>query len=175
MSADRSWLKYLLQVPAYAAFAAFIGYFSASPPYRHLAPDRAVVKLSLSHAGERKVECRQRSPEELAKLAPNMRAQLDCPRERSDVRVELEMDGQVLAQVSARPSGLRNDLPSTIYRRIEVPGGRHTFRARLADTASGEFRHRGEVTLDLAPGRVLVVDFIASKGGFIFTHAGSAS
>jgi hypothetical protein len=31
------------------------------------------------------------------------------------------------------------------------------------------------VTLDLAPGRVLVVDFIASKGGFLFTHAGSAS
>lgn len=165
----------LLQVPAYAAFAAFIGYFSSQPPYRHLAPDRAVVKLSLSHAGERVRECRSRTPEELAKLAPNMRAQLDCPRERSAVRVALEMDGEVLADIQARPAGLRNDLPALIYRRIEVPGGRHTFRARLADSASGEFRHRGEVTLDLPPGRVLVVDFIASKGGFLFTHAGSAS
>lgn len=167
--------KVLLQVPLYVAFAAFIGYFSAAPPYRHLAPGQAVVKLSMSHAGERKQECRQRTPEELAKLAPNMRAQLDCPRERSDVRLELEMDGRVLAEVAARPSGLRKDLPSTIYRRIEVPAGRHTFRARLADTASGEFRHRGEVTLDLAEGRVLVVDFVASKGGFLFTHAGGAS
>jgi hypothetical protein len=167
-------MKVLFQVVAYALFAAFIGYFSAAPPYRHLAPDRAVVKLSVSHAGERKVECRQRTPEELAKLAPNMRAQLDCPRERSDVRLELEMDGAVLALVHARPSGLRHDLPSTIYRRLEVPAGRHTFRARLADTASGEFRHRGEVTVDLVQGRVLVVDFVASKGGFLFTHAGGA-
>ena len=168
-------MKILFQVVAYALFAAFIGYFSAAPPYRHLGPGRSVVKLSLSHAGERKEECRQRTPEELAKLAPNMRAQLDCPRERSDVRVELDMDGAVLARVEARPAGLRHDLPSTIYRRVEVPAGRHIFRARLADTASGEFRHHGEVTLDLAPGRVLVVDFIASKGGFLFTHAASAS
>jgi hypothetical protein len=165
-------VKVLFQVVAYALFAAFVGYFSAAPPYRHLEPGLAVVKLSLSHAGERKQECRQRTPEELAKLAPNMRAQLDCPRERSDVRVELEMDGQVLASVAARPSGLRRDLPSTIYRRMEVPAGRHTFRARLADTATGEFRHRGEATIDLPAGRVLVVDFAASRGGFLFTHGG---
>ena len=168
-------MKIVFQVVAYALFAAFIGYFSSAPPYRHLAPDRAVVKLSVSHAGERKQECRTRTPEELAKLAPNMRAQLDCPRERSDVRVELEMDGRVLALVEARPSGLRNDLPSTIYRRMEVPAGRHAFRARLADTATGEFRHQGEVTVDLAPGRVLVVDFVASKGGFLFSHGAGAS
>lgn len=168
-------MKYFLHVPFYVLFAAFVGYFSSAPPYRHLAPGQAVVKLSLSHAGELKQPCRQRSAEELAKLAANMRAQLDCPRERSDVRVELEMDGKPLATVSARPSGLRNDLPSTIYRRFEVPGGRHTFRARLADTPGGEFRHRGEVTLDLPPGGLLVVDFVASKGGFLFTHAGGAS
>ena len=168
-------MKIVLQAVAYALFAAFIGYFSSAPAYRHLAPGRAVVKLSLSHAGERKQECRQRTPEELAKLAPNMRAQLDCPRERSDVRVELEMDGAVLARVEAAPSGLRRDLPSTVYRRLEVAAGRHTFRARLADTATGEFRHHGEATIDLAPGRVLVVDFAPSRGGFLFTHPGSAS
>jgi hypothetical protein len=165
-------VKIAFQVVAYALFAAFIGYFSSAPPYRHLVPGTAVVKLSLSHAGERKQECRQRTPEELAKLAPNMRAQLDCPRERSDVRVELEMDGSLLARLEARPSGLRHDLPSTIYRRIEVPAGRHTFRARLADTPTGEFRHRGEATIELPAGRILVVDFVASRGGFLFTHGG---
>lgn len=158
----------LFQVAAYGAIAAFIGYFSTSPPYRHLAPDRAVVKLSLVHAGARKAECRQRTAEELAKLAPNMRAQLDCPRERSDVLVEMEMDGRLLYRVRAPAGGLRSDLASTIYRRVEVPAGRHTFHARLADDASGEFRHRGEATVDLAPGRVLVIDFVASAGGFLF-------
>jgi hypothetical protein len=167
-------VKYLLHIPFYVAFVAFVGYFSSAPPYRHLEPGEAVVKLSLSHAGELKQPCRQRSQEELARLAPNMRAQLDCPRERSDVRVVLEMDGQPLASVAARPSGLRNDLPSTIYRRFEVPGGRHTFRARLADTPGGELRHQGEVTLDLPPGGVLVVDFVASRGGFLFSHGGGS-
>jgi hypothetical protein len=63
---------------------------------------------------------------------------------------------------------LRHDLPTTVYRRLEVPAGRHTFRARLADTASGEFRHHGESVVDIAPGRVLVIDFVASSGGFLF-------
>ena len=163
-----NWRSIALQVPAYAAFAAFIGYFSAAPAYRHLEPDLAVVKLSFSHAGERKHECHTRSPEELAKLAPNMRAAQDCPRERSDVRVEVEMDGMTVYRIEARASGLRHDLPSTVYRRLEVPAGRHTFRARLADTASGEFRHQGEATVDLAPGRVLVIDFVSSRAGFEF-------
>jgi hypothetical protein len=163
-----AWRSMLLQVPAYAAFAAFIGYFSSAPPYRLLQPDTAVIKLSLIHAGERKQACRERTPEELAKLAPNMRAALDCPRERSDVKVEVEMDGRVLYAISARPSGLRHDLPSTIYRRVDVPAGRHVFRARLADTADGAFRHESQATVDLAPGRVLVIDYVASRGGFEF-------
>lgn len=163
-----SWRSIALQVPAYAAFAAFIGYFSSAPPYRHLDPGLAVVKLSFSHAGERRQECRSRSPEELAKLAPNMRAALDCPRERSDVRVEVEMDGKLIYRLEVRASGLRHDLPSTVYRRLEVRAGHHTFRARLADTPDGSFRHHGEASVDLAPGRVLVIDFVASRGGFEF-------
>jgi hypothetical protein len=163
-----AWRSMLLQVPAYAAFAAFIGYFSSAPAYRLLPPDTAVLKLSLIHAGERKHACRERTPEELAKLAPNMRAALDCPRERSDVKVEVEMDGRVLYSISARPSGLRHDLPSSIYRRLDVPAGRHVFRARLADTADGAFRRESQATVDLAPGRVLVIDYVASRGGFEF-------
>ena len=163
-----NWRSIALQVPAYAAFAAFVGYFSSAPAYHALAPGQAVVKLSFSHAGERKQECRARSPEELAKLAPNMRAQLDCPRERSDVSVEVEMDGKVIYRIVERPSGLRHDLPSTVYRRLEVPAGKHTFRARLADTLGGEFRHHGATEVDLAPGRVLVIDFVAARGGFLF-------
>ena len=163
-----SWKAVLLQVPAYAAFVAFVGYFSSAPPYRHLAADRSVVKLAFSHAGELKAACRARSPEELAKLAPNMRAAMDCPRERSDVSVEVEMDGAVIFRSAQRASGLRHDLPATVYRRLEVPAGEHLFRARMADDVSGEFRHRGEARVALAPGRVLVIDFEAKEGGWVF-------
>ncbi|HET9578164.1 MAG TPA: hypothetical protein VFP44_10085 [Usitatibacter sp.] len=162
-----SWLRYALQVPAYAAFAAFVGYFSSAPAYHPIAPGRAVVKLSFIHAGERKAACHTRTPEELAKLAPNMRAPQDCPRERSDVLVQLDMDGKALYRIEARPAGLRHDLPATVFRRLEIPAGRHHFRARLADTADGAFRHEGEATLDLPEGRVLVIDFVAPQG-FVF-------
>ena len=165
-----NWKAIVLQVPAYAAFVAFVGYFSSAPPYRHLAPDRSVVKLAFSHAGELKVPCRERSAEELAKLAPNMRAKMDCPRERSDVAVEVQMDGAVIFRAAQRPSGLRHDLPATVYRRLEVPAGTHLFSARMADDASGEFRHRGEASVSLPPGRVLVIDFDPSAGGFQFRH-----
>lgn len=160
----------LVQVPAYVAFAAFIGYFSSAPPYRHLAPGRAVVKVSLAHAGERKQPCRERSAEELAKLAPNMRAATDCPRERSDVAVALEMDGATVYRAVERAPGLRHDLPATLYHRMEVPAGLHVFRARMADTAAGDFRHDAEAIVNLPPGRVLVVDFDGGANAFVFRH-----
>jgi len=158
----------LLQVPAYAAFAAFVGYFSSAPPYHPLAPGQAVVKLSLVHAGQRKQACRERTEAELARLAPNMRAKMDCPRERSDVRVQVEMDGREIFRVVAPPGGLRHDLPSAIYRRLVVPAGKHTFRARLADGPGGEPGHEASATIALAPGRVLVIDYVAGGGGFQF-------
>ena len=70
------------QALLYAAFAAVVGYFATAPVYRHLPADQALIKLSFSHSGKLLAECRQRSPEELAKMPPNMRAPMDCPRER---------------------------------------------------------------------------------------------
>ena len=160
-----SWRAVLL-LPAFAAFAALIGYLSTQPAWRLRAPVAAIVKVSFVHAGERKVACRERTPEELARLAPNMRAALDCPRERSHVKIEVEMDGALVYSADTPPSGLRHDMPSSVYRRIDVPAGRHTFRARLADTADGAFRHSAETHVDLEPGRVLVIDF--ARGGFEF-------
>jgi hypothetical protein len=164
----RNALRYLAQALLYAAFVAAIGYFSSAPPYMHLRPDEALLKLSFSHAGARKEPCRERTPEELAKLAPNMRAQTVCPRERVPVTVEIVLDGAPLFRVVARPSGLAKDGASTVYRRVTVPAGTHRIVARLADTADGEFNHVGDTTVDLAPGHVLVIDFDAAAGGFVF-------
>lgn len=75
-------LRYALQALAYAAFATFVGYFSSGPPYRLRGDDEAVVKLSFTHSAQLAHACRERSAEELARLAPNMRTKLDCPRGR---------------------------------------------------------------------------------------------
>ena len=161
-------LRYLAQALLYVPLMAIIGYFSTSPAYYHLAPGEALIRLSISHAAQRKGECRQRTPEELAKLSPNMRAPLDCPRERSPVTIEIELDGQLVVQAVAPPSGLTRDGASTIYRRLPVAAGKHRIVARLRDHGGGDFNYVREVELELRPGRVLVIDFHAAKGGFEF-------
>ncbi len=161
-------LRFLAQALLYVPFMALIGYFSTGPAYRHLDPDEALVRFSFSHAGSRVSECRQRTPEELAKLPPNMRAPLDCPRERSPVTVELEMDGELVYRAVAAPLGLRGDLASTVYWRRAVPAGPHRFTARLKDQREGDFNYVKEIAVTLGPGRVLVIDFNPGQGGFIF-------
>jgi len=168
MTARLTATSYALQALAYGAFVAVVGYFSTSPPYRHLPDGHAVVKLSFQHAGQRKEACRERSAEELAKLAPNMRAASVCPRERADVVAEVTMDGQALFSVVAPPAGLSRDGASTVYRRIAVAAGEHRFVAKLADTADRKFGAMVERTVDLKPGRVLVIDFDSKAGGWIF-------
>lgn len=161
-------LRYGAQAVLYAAFVAFIGYFSTSPRYTHLPPGDALLKLSFSHAGARKEPCRERTPEELARLAPNMRAQTVCARERAPVIVEVALDGAPLFRVVAPPSGLAKDGASTVYRRVPVTAGQHRISARLADGPDGAFNYSSDTTVDLAAGRVVVIDFDPTKGGFVF-------
>ena len=81
------------QVVAYGLFALMIATFASSPAYVHHAPQNALIKLSLTHAGQRVGECHERSSEEMAKLPPNMRAKQSCGRERNAVTLEMDMDG----------------------------------------------------------------------------------
>ena len=163
-------LRYALQALAYGAFAAVLGYFSTAPAYRLRADNEAVLKLSFTHSARLAHACRERSESEMAKMAPNMRQKMDCPRERSVLKVELDMDGKLLYRIDAPPAGLNRDGAATVYRRLAIPAGRHQFRARLADGPDGEFRFTGESAVELAPGQVLVVDFAADGSGFVFTR-----
>ena len=161
-------LRLVSQAALYAAFAAFIGYFSTSPAFEPIAPGHALLRISLNHAGQRKSACHVRTPEELAKLPPNMRAAEDCPRERAPVRVRVELDGRPIADIVAIPAGLSRDGASVAYRRLAVPAGEHRLRVALADDAAGTFDRIREETVTLAAGRVLVVDFAPAKGGILF-------
>lgn len=156
-----------LQAVLYGAFAATLGWFSTSPAFEPLPPGHALIRVSLNHAGQRKEACRTRTPEELAKLAPNMRAAEDCPRERAPVLVKVELDGRSVADIVAIPSGLSRDGASVAYRRIPVPAGTHRIRVALADDAAGTFDRVREEEMRLDPGRVLVIDFEPGKGGIV--------
>lgn len=164
----KTTLRFIAQALLYVPFMALIGYFSTSPAYRHLGADQALVRLSFSHAAQRIGECRQRTPEELAKLPPNMRAPLVCPRERASVAIELDIDGKPVYRALVPPSGFTRDGAATVYQRIPVASGPHRFVARLNDRAAPGFAYQRETTLDIDPGRVLVIDFNAAQGGFVF-------
>jgi hypothetical protein len=161
-------LRYAAQLALYVPLMAILGYFSTEPRFAVVAADEALVRVSFIHATQRKEACRERSAEELAKMAPNMRAQLDCPRERSPLLVELELDGKVVMRREVQPSGLRRDGNVAVYERMALPAGRHKIVARLRDRPDGDFNHRAEQTVELRGGGSLLIDFNAARGGFAF-------
>lgn len=161
-------LRFLAQVALYGLLMAAIAYFSTEPRFSVVGPNEGLLRVSIIHATERREACRTRSAEELAKLAPNMRAAQECPRARAPLLVELEVDGKLVLRREAQPSGMQRDGSSVIYERMALPNGRHRLVARLRDRAEGPFTHTRDETVDLLPGRALLVDFNAAQGGFIF-------
>lgn len=154
------------QVLLYALFAAVIGVFSHWPVYQHLPADQALIKVSFSHTGKPLGECRKLGEAELARLPPNMRAPMSCPRERSPVTVELDIGGRPALRRTAAPSGLSRDGASAVYQRLVVPAGEQRIAVRLNDDARGAgFAYQREAVVRLAPAQVLVIDFDATRGG----------
>lgn len=161
--------RYIGQFIAYALFALVVGYFATQPAYTHLDPDKALIKLSFSHAGAHREECRQLTQEELDRLPPNMRRPMDCPRERRPLLVELELDGEILYRDELPPSGLAGDGASTAYRKFPVAAGSHQLVARLRDSRREEgFDYVKSAEVTLAPQQNFVIDFRPEFGGFLF-------
>jgi hypothetical protein len=161
--------RYVGQAVCYALFVLVIGYFSTAPAYVHFPPDQALLKLSFSHAGAPLEPCHVRTAAELQALPPNMRLPTLCGRERSQVTVELALDGKPIYRAELPPRGLARDGASTVYRRFPVPAGTHHLRARLNDGARNpELSYVKEADVTVAPGQVFVVDFNARAGGFVF-------
>lgn len=165
-------IQYIGQGLFYALFVGVIGYFSTFPVYTHMQPDETLIKLSFKHAGQHVGECRERTPEETAKLPAYQRkgGTTVCPRGRADVVVELELDGKRLYHEILRPTGLAHSSNANIYRRIPVKAGVHTLKARLRDHPGDDFNYVHEETITLAPGRIMVIDFKSETGGFIFKN-----
>lgn len=162
-------VRTLGQVVVVTAIFAAVAAFADRPRYRSLPPDSAVVKLSFTHGSNRETECRRRTPEELAKLPPNMRKPLECPRTRGNVHVELDIDGNAVYREDLRPSGISGDGPARVYRRFVVAAGKHTIAVRLRDTPRTEgFDYSGTSDAVLATDQNFVIDFRPEARGFVF-------
>ena len=161
-------VKYVLQAIAYAAFAVVIGYFSTFPRYQHLQPDEALLRLSFKHPGKPVGDCRERTPEELAKLPPQLRNKIECPRERSPVHVVVELDGKPLYDETFAAAGLRRDGAASGYRRLAIPAGQHSLKVAFNDDARVKgYTYERAATVELKPGQVVLIDLVADKGGVV--------
>ncbi len=161
-------VRYLAQAAAYASFAALIGVFADWPVYTHFPADQGLIKLSFTHTSQRKAECRRRTREELAKLAPNMRKPLDCSRGRVPLTIELALDGDLVYRDTVPPGGFSGDAPSRVYERFPVPVGSHRIAVRMRDSARAEgFDYVLETDVQVAPRQVVVVDFRSESGSFV--------
>jgi hypothetical protein len=139
------------------------------PIYRQVPEGSAIVVLALVHGANRKAECRKLSPEEIAKLPPNMRKVQDCPRGRRPIHVELELSGRKVFDAPLPPTGIAGDGPSRVYQRFVVPAGRYEITARMRDTPRAEgFDHQRTEMVSLSDGQMFVVDFRSESGEFIF-------
>ena len=159
----------LLQGLLYAGFAVFVGYFSAAPTYNYADPELASIKVSLSHAANRVHPCRKLTPQELVELAASGKPFQKCERKRLPLSIALEIDGDVVYEAIARPSGLWSDGPSSIYERLQIAPGLHEITARLRDSnrdGGWDYEHSEQVNLE--PGRYFTITFRAETGGFSF-------
>jgi hypothetical protein len=163
-----AWTRTVAQVVILVALFGAVATFSDWPRYRQLPPETAVVKLSFTHGSNREAECRRRTDEELAKLPPNMRKRLDCPRGRGALYVELDINGRSVYRASLAPSGISRDGPSRVYERFVVPAGRLSLAVRMRDTPRDEgFDHVKVGEFMLVADQSLVIDFRPESGGFV--------
>jgi hypothetical protein len=162
-------LRFFGQFAVIAALFAAVAWLSDRPSYRQIPEGSAVMMLTFVHGADRRGECRRLSPEEIAKLPPNMRRVQDCPRVRRPLYVELDLDGRNLYRASLPPTGIAGDGPSRVYQRFVLPATKHDLDVRMRDTARTEgFDHERHETVDFAPNQLFVIDFRAERGEFIF-------
>lgn len=159
------WL--LLQALNYTVFMIMVWYFSFNPPYRQLADEEAVVTLAFGHAGERIAECKVLSQEELEELAPNMRKPMDCPRERSPITVDLQLDNHPVISDIIQAPGFYQDQSVDVYRSVKVTSGKHRLSVWMNNDVNLDgYTHRLEQTVNLSPAQRLVVSFDATTNEF---------
>ncbi|MBT3990185.1 MAG: hypothetical protein HOG95_18630 [Rhodospirillaceae bacterium] len=162
-------LNILGQGLAYLAFALVIGYFSSQPTYHPFEAGQALVKLSISHAGQRKQACTERAVDHQRNIPTTARKLMDCPRERHPVTIKLMIDGKAVFDATSKPSGLSNDGRSLFYHRFPVKSGTHEIKVQLFEAEISQGAHyKFAQNIELKAGDIAVVGFNPTAKAIFF-------
>jgi hypothetical protein len=168
---DKKPLRFLLQAFNYSLFMGLVWFFSNSPSVSLIGEDEARITIAFAHAGQLREPCRMLSQEELNKLAPNMRKLDDCPRERSPVTIEAELDGKSFYSASLSPPGLFGDGGVDVFYSAKIPAGEHQLDLKMNDSVRIEgFNHQFARLVTVEPAQILLIAF-DSKSGFVIKSA----
>jgi len=168
---DNEPLRFLLQAFNYAVFMGLVWYFASAPSIRLIGEDEAKLTIAFAHAGQLREPCRLLSQEELNELAPNMRKIDDCPRKRSPVTIEAELDGTPIYVASLPPPGLFGDGGVDVFYSAKVPAGEHRLELKMNDSVRIEgFNHQFGQMVFIEPAQILLIGF-DSKRGFVIKSA----
>src|SRR6516164_325007 len=165
----KNWLQICGQFAVIAALFAAVAAFADWPRYRQTPQGTGIIMLSFVHSADRRAECRRLTPEEIAKLPPNMRRVQDCPRARRPIYVELDVDGRNVYRASLPPTGIAGDGPSRVYQRFVLPARKYDVAVRMRDTPRAEgFDHERRDSVELSSDQMFVIDYRPESGGFVF-------
>jgi hypothetical protein len=162
-------LRILGQFAVIVALFVGVAAFADWPRYRQTPRDTGIVMLSFVHGADRRADCRRLTPEEIARLPPNMRRVQDCPRARRPVYVELDIGNAIAYRASLPATGIASDGPSRVYQRFVLPVGQYDVAVRMRDTPRTDgFNYERTGRITLGPDQMLVIDFRPEAGGFVF-------
>jgi hypothetical protein len=156
---------YLGQAVLYGLFFVPLAYLTSNPLHTQQEAGMATLKVAVRHAGKIVGECKPVDSEQYARMPANMKRPEICPRERSPLRLAVELDGEILYAEVVPAAGLHSDGVASVYMRFEVPAGKHRLRLGMNDDVAVEgdtWEFDQEVTL--AAAQVVVARF---KEGFI--------
>ena len=149
---------------AFSALAAGAIAWVSQLPTTYAGADDALIRLSWRVDGVHVDECRPRTEEELAALAPHMRTPEVCTRSFVDHELTVALDGRELVRDTLEPGGARRDRPVYVYRDIEVTPGRHALRVSFSalvpdgfDPAEVPIERTFDQGIDVGPTEVALI------------------
>ncbi len=138
-------------------------------PYPGPPDGEPTLVVSVNHWGQLEEQCAPIPAGERASQPIHMQQSERCERGRSDVIIEVRVDGEPIHRKVQSPRGVTGDGPAVTLDRIEVPAGRRLVAVAIADNNDDDWSFEEEWTLRFEAGEQQVLLFDTNEG---FRHYG---
>ena len=136
-------------------------------PYTAVTGEAGELRLAWQYKSQPVEQCRQATPEELAKLPQHMRRTTICERRLRSYLLEVVVDGATRVADTVRAKGVRADRPLGVFAHVALPPGRHRARVTFTPIGGGHAPLVADTTLTFAPRQVWLVTLEEERGALV--------